>query len=88
MSVLDEDTKITLKAGVLISLITSLAVFLFTVVWMHQTDITLLKTNQNHILKVIDDLKTVPAALQVLGVKIDTLDTNLKEHRLGKGENR
>ena len=72
-----EETKLTLKVGVITSFVAALVMFILTALWGHQTDISILKTNQLMVLKTIDGLQTVPGDLAYL--KVMMID-NKEEH--------
>ena len=74
-----EETKLTLKVGVITSFVAALVMFILTALWGHQTDISILKTNQLMVLKTIDSLQTVPGDLAYL--KVMMID-NKEEHVL------
>ena len=76
-----EETKITLKIGVIASLIAGMVVFILTNLWMHQTDITRLTTNQNTVLMTLQKFDCIPGQIAVLTEKVESLNTNLREHR-------
>jgi hypothetical protein len=73
-----ETTKITLTQGIAGSIITSIVVFILSMVWLHQTDITLLKTNQVNVMATILKLDTVPSELAVMKVKLESLSEMMK----------
>ena len=72
-----EETKLTLKVGVITSFVAALVMFILTALWGHQTDISILKTNQLMVLKTIDGLQIVPGDLAYL--KVMMID-NKEEH--------
>ena len=74
-----ETTKITLTQGVVGSIITSIIVFILSMVWLHQTDITLLKTNQVNVMATILKLDTVPSDIAVMKVKLEALSELMKQ---------
>ena len=74
-----EETKLTLKVGAIASLVAAVVVFILTALWGHQTDITILKTNQAMVLKTIDSLQTVPSDLAYLKIM---MTDNKEEHVL------
>jgi len=71
------ETHMTLKVGVIASFVAALVMFMLTALWGHQTDISILKTNQLMVLKTIDILQTVPGDLAYL--KTMMID-NKEEH--------
>lgn len=75
------ETKITLKAGLLITLICSIIVFVLSTLWMHQTDITLLKANQVNVMRTLESLRDMPTTMSRLVEKVENLNETLKEHR-------
>jgi glucosamine 6-phosphate synthetase-like amidotransferase/phosphosugar isomerase protein len=74
-----EHATITLTQGVIGSLITSIIVFVLSAIWMHQVDITLLKTNQVHVMATILKLDTVPADIAVMKVKLEALSEMMRQ---------
>lgn len=77
-----DETKVTLKLGVIVSLISALVLFVLTNLWIHQTDITVLKTNQVMVLQTLVELRTVPTKLGEISIQMQNLDQNLKDHRI------
>lgn len=76
-----DETKITLKMGIIASIVASVLIFILTSLWVHQTDITLLKTNQGHVLSTLQELKAMPSQMAVLNAQIGNIASNLEEHR-------
>jgi hypothetical protein len=74
------ETKISLKAGIIGSMITALIVSIFSVLWVHQTDITLLKTNQTHVLLTLEKMSNIPEQMAVLSSKLTTISDDVKEN--------
>jgi hypothetical protein len=72
-----EMNKITLKATVLASIISGIMLFVMTTLWVHQTDITILKTTQLSIQKSVDSYDKIPEQLARIEV---LLENNAKEH--------
>ena len=75
----NESVKITLTQGIVGSVITTIVVFILTTIWMHQVDITLLKTNQVHVMATILKLDTVPADIAVMKVKLEAMNDLMKQ---------
>ena len=75
----NESVKITLTQGIVGSVITSIIVFVLSAIWMHQVDITLLKTNQVHVMATILKLDTVPADIAVMKVKLEAMNDLMKQ---------
>lgn len=63
-----EETRLTLKIGVIASFIAAIVIFVLNSLWMHQTDIAMLKTNQCAIMKTVEKLDAVPSDLAKLEV--------------------
>jgi hypothetical protein len=76
-----EETKITLWAGVIISLLSSLIVFVLSVLWLHQTDITQLRTNQLHVLATLTKIDNIPSELAKMNVQLQYLAKTLDDHQ-------
>uniref|UniRef100_A0A6H1Z6V3 Uncharacterized protein n=1 Tax=viral metagenome TaxID=1070528 RepID=A0A6H1Z6V3_9ZZZZ len=76
-----EETKFTLKIGVVVSIVSALVIFVLTNLWIHQTDITVLKTNQGIILQAVHELKGVPVKLMEISTDLKNLDKSLDDHR-------
>lgn len=76
-----EETKFTLKIGVIVSIVSALVIFVLTNLWLHQTDITILKTNQAMVLQTLGELKIVPSKLAEINVMLNNMDASLKDHR-------
>ena len=72
-----EETKLTRKVGAVVSFVAAFIVFTLTALWGHQTDITILKTNQLIVLKTIDSLQVVPGDLAYLKIM---MRDNKEEH--------
>ena len=74
-----EETKLTLKVGIIASLVAAIVMFILQALWGHQTDISVLKTNQAMVMKTIDSLQEVPADLASIKVM---LINNKDEHSI------
>ena len=72
-----DETRITLKIGVICSLIGGILVFFLSALWGHQSDITLLKTNQVAVMKTLEKMDTVPAELAKLSI---LMEGNKEDH--------
>ena len=72
-----EESKLTLKIGVIASFIAAIVIFVLNSLWIHQTDIAMLKTNQCAIMKTIEKLDGVPADL----ARIEVLMRDNKENQ-------
>lgn len=73
-----EESKLTLKIGVIASFIAAIVIFVLQSLWMHQTDIAILKTNQVSIIRTIEKLDKVPADL----ARMEVLLRNNRENQL------
>lgn len=54
-----DETKITLKMGIIASLVGGIVMFIMGCLWNHQTDITILKTDYHHVFKKLDSIETL-----------------------------
>lgn len=54
-----DETKITLKIGIIASGIATLILFVFGCLWDHQSKITVLGVNQSHIMKRMDKIDDI-----------------------------
>ena len=59
----DQETKLTLKVGVIASFVAAFVVFILQALWGHQTDITTLKANQVHVMDTLVKVEMIPAEL-------------------------
>ena len=58
-----EETKLTLKIGIIASFVAAFVIFILQALWVHQTDITTLKANQAHVMISIAKLESIPSEL-------------------------
>ena len=73
-----EESKLTLKIGVIASFIAAIVIFVLNSLWIHQTDIAMLKTNQCAIMKTIEKLDSVPSDL----ARIEAIMKNNQENQI------
>lgn len=74
-----EADKITLKVGIIASIVSALVLFVMTALWSHETSITRLDTNQIVVMKHITSYETIPVQL----ARIQTLlEINASDHAL------
>ncbi len=78
---MSDETKITLKMGVIASLVASFVIFFLTALWSHQTDITILKSNQMHMVQTLQDLKSVPTTLATIQAQLIFMNQTLAESK-------
>ena len=78
---MSDETKITLKMGIIASAVSSFLIFVLSVLWIHQTDITLLKTNQVSVLKMMEKMSTMPEEIAKLNVRVEFLIDNQQVHK-------
>ena len=52
-----DETKITLRMGVIASIVASLVVGLFSIMWNYQSRITVLETNYQHVYVTLNEMK-------------------------------
>jgi len=74
-----DETKITLKMGVIASFIGALVMFVMGCLYSHQTDITILKTNYLHVTAQLDKIEQT-----VTEIRNDQRRRELKESRQWK----
>ena len=74
-----EESKLTLKVGVIASFIAAVMIFILQSLWAHQTDISMLKTNQEVLLKTNEKLADVPANIVILK---EMMVDNKQEHNV------
>lgn len=72
-----EVDKMTVKVTIIASGVAALILFLLTALWGHQTDITLLKTNQVAVMKTVESYTGVPAQLSRIAT---LLEANERDH--------
>ena len=73
-----DETKITLKMGVIASFIGALVMFVMGCLYSHQTDITILKTNYLHVTSKLDKIEQT-----VVEIRNDQIRREMKE-KVGK----
>ncbi len=71
-----EETKITLKLGIIASLVGGLVMFIMTCLWNHQTDITILKADYKHVFKKLDTIENT-----VMEIRNDQLRREIREKK-------
>jgi hypothetical protein len=58
-----DETKLTIKVGLLASFVAAFVIFILQALWGHQTEITTIKTNQLHVMNTMVKMETIPAEL-------------------------
>ena len=66
-----DESKI--KTVVIASVVSALLVFVLSTLWLHQTEITTLRTNQQHVLGSIAKLDSVPSQLIRINTQLEFL---------------
>ena len=59
----DNETKVTLKMGAIAAFTSAFIIFILSALWAHQTDITMLKANQLHVMATLVKVEMIPAEL-------------------------
>jgi hypothetical protein len=77
-----EETKFTLKIGLVASFVSALLIFVLSALWAHQTDITTLRTNQTHVLETLNKLDTVPTQLAGINAQLFYISQAQKDHKM------
>jgi hypothetical protein len=69
-----EETKFTLKIGVIASFIAALVVFMLSCLWQHNGDISRLQTNQTMVMK---NMEKMDAAVDQIPARLASIDAQL-----------
>jgi hypothetical protein len=69
-----DETKVTLKVGVIASIVAALVIFILNTLWVHNGDITALKTNQVANMK---NIEKVDSAMCKIDEKLASIDVRL-----------
>lgn len=67
------ETKLTLKMGVIASLVGALVIFTMQMLWGHQIAITKLQTNQEAVMLTLASMDRVPIELAIMNERLDTV---------------
>jgi hypothetical protein len=65
-----EESKFTLKIGVIASFIAALVVFILSTLWGHNTAISRLDTNQAAVMKTLEKMDTIPEKLASIDMQL------------------
>ena len=76
-----EETKLTLKVGVIASFVAAFVVFILSCLWGHQIDITTLKAEQVHNKEALIKLEMIPTELARINEQLRSLATTQIVHR-------
>jgi hypothetical protein len=69
-----DETKVTLKVGIIAAGVAALVMFMLNVLWVHNGDINILKTNQVAVMKNLDK---VDSAMCKIDEKLASIDVRL-----------
>jgi hypothetical protein len=69
-----DETKVTLKVGIIAAGVAALVMFMLNVLWVHNGDINILKTNQIAVMKNLDK---VDSAMCKIDEKLASIDVRL-----------
>jgi glutamate synthase domain-containing protein 1 len=86
-----DETKVTLKVGMIASIVAALVIFILNTLWVHNGDITALKTNQlanmKNIEKVECAIEKIPAELAAINMQLSYMSGTQKVHAKVSKEN-
>lgn len=77
-----EETKLTLKVGVIASFVAALVVFMLTTLWSHNGDISRLHANQIIVMKSVEKLE---AATNLIPARLASIDMQLTYIGIAQG---
>ena len=81
-----DETKITLKMGAIAAFTSAFIIFILSALWTHQTDITMLKANQLHVMATLVKVEMIPAELARINEQLRMMGQVQVYHK-GKSEN-
>jgi len=67
------ETKLTLKMGVIASMVGALVIFVMQVLWGHQIAITKLQTNQEAVMLTLASMDRIPVELAIMNERLDVV---------------
>ena len=83
----NDETRLTFRAGLIASFVSAVMIFIMSTLWMHQTSITALQTNQQRVLAVIAKYEDVPTELAKIRTKLEDMSEMQQVQRGISSEN-